>query len=413
MIRSTHRRVTGALVAVAAGALLLTACGGSSSSSSSSEAPAPDASASQGSGEACTVKVGIATGQTGGLAYVDVPNLEGFDIWVEEVNTGGGIAGKFPVETIVKDTRSDAAQSATVAAELLAEGISFLITPGDADPSIAAGQLAQEAQVPAMSWFGSSPVLPQAVGEFMFSNAFGDNAQARVLADYATAQGYTTAYTLGSPDSAYTSNLPRYFKEAFESNGGTVVGEGTFTMGQPNFNVIADEIKALDPQPDVIMTPAYEPDFPTFIKAIRGAGITAPVLGTDGIDSPTTLALGETAEGVVYTTAGILANEGAMGEYFTKYNTKYGKDPETIYAITGYELGKILEAAVTNAQGCDPVAIKDAITNLEGVQGITGPIGFKGGDRMAIRGITLVQVTGGERSLVEVVTVDPTTVPAA
>ena len=275
--------MTGALVAVAAGALLLTACGGSSSSSSSSEAPAPDASASQGSGEACTVKVGIATGQTGGLAYVDVPNLEGFDIWVEEINAGGGIAGKFPVETIVKDTRSDAAQSATVAAELLAEGISFLITPGDADPSIAAGQLAQEAQVPAMSWFGSSPVLPQAVGEFMFSNAFGDNAQARVLADYATAQGYTTAYTLGSPDSAYTSNLPRYFREAFESNGGTVVGEGTFTMGQPNFNVIADEIKALDPQPDVIMTPAYEPDFPTFIKAIRGAGITAPVLGTDGI----------------------------------------------------------------------------------------------------------------------------------
>ena len=133
MNRSTHRRVTGALVAVAAGALLLTACGGSSSSSSSSEAPAPDASASQGSGEACTVKVGIATGQTGGLAYVDVPNLEGFDIWVEEINAGGGIAGKFPVETIVKDTRSDAAQSATVAAELLAEGISFLITPGDAD----------------------------------------------------------------------------------------------------------------------------------------------------------------------------------------------------------------------------------------------------------------------------------------
>jgi branched-chain amino acid transport system substrate-binding protein len=102
-----------------------------------------------------------------------------------------------------------------------------------------------------------------------------------------------------------------------------------------------------------------------------------------------------------------------MAEYWAKYKAKYGKDPETIYAVTGYELGKILEAAVTNAQSCDPVAIKDAITNLEGVQGITGPIAFKGGDRMAIRGITLVQVTGGERSLVEIVTVDPATVPAA
>ncbi len=407
MIRSHHRRVTGALIAVAAGTLLLAACGSSGSSDSAASGDAAPA------GEACVVKVGVATGQTGGLAYVDVPSLEGFDIWVDEVNAAGGIDGKFTIETIVKDTRSDAAQSATVAAELLGEGISFLITPGDADPSIAAGQLAQEAQVPAMSWFGSSPVLPGAVGEFMFSNAFGDNAQARVLANYATQQGYTTAYTLGSPDSAYTSNLPRYFAEAFTSNGGTIVGEGTYTMGQPNFNVIADEIKALNPAPDVIMTPAYEPDFPTFLKAIRGAGINTPVLGTDGIDSPTTLALGETAEGVVYTTAGVLANEGVMGEFFTKYNAKYGKDPEAIFAVTGYELGKVLEAAVTNAQSCDPVAIKDAITNLEGVQGITGKIGFKGGDRMAIREIALIKVTGGARELVEVVIVDPATVPAA
>ena len=407
MNRSHHRRVTGALIAVAAGTLLLAACGSSGSSDSAASSDAAPA------GEACTVKVGVATGQTGGLAYVDVPSLEGFDIWVDEVNAAGGIDGKFPVETIVKDTRSDAAQSATVAAELLGEGISFLITPGDADPSIAAGQLAQEAQVPAMSWFGSSPVLPVAVGDFMFSNAFGDNAQARVLANYATQQGYTTAYTLGSPDSAYTSNLPRYFAEAFTSNGGTIVGEGTYTMGQPNFNVIADEIKALNPAPDVIMTPAYEPDFPTFLKAIRGAGINTPVLGTDGIDSPTTLGLGETAEGVVYTTAGVLANEGPMGEFFTKYNAKYGKDPEAIFAVTGYELGKVLDAAVTNAQSCDPVAIKDAITNLEGVQGITGTIGFKGGDRMAIREIALIKVAGGERSLVEVVIVDPATVPAA
>jgi len=392
----------GALAAAAAASLALAACGSSDS-----------ADGGGGDGEACTVTVGIATGQTGGLAYVDVPSLEGFDLWVEETNAGGGIDGKYPVETIVKDTRSDAAQSATVAAELLGEGISFLITPGDADPSIAAGQLAQEAQVPAMSWFGSAPILPVAVGEFMFSNAFGDNAQARVLADYATEQGYTTAYTLGSPDSAYTSNLPKYFAVAFESNGGSIVGEGTYTIGQPNFNVIADQIKGLSPQPDVIMTPAYEPDFPTFLKAIRGAGIEIPVLGTDGIDSPTTLALGPIADGVVYTTAGVLAPEGPQADYFKRFNAKYGKDPEAIFAVTGYELGMILGAAVTQAQSCDPVAIKDAVTNLEGVQGITGVISYKGGDRMAIREIALIKVVNGQRELIALVAPDPARVPAA
>ena len=116
--RGGHR----ALIPVAAtiGALMvLTACGGGSTDSSS---------ASGAAGEPCTVKVGVATGQTGGLAYVDVPNLEGFDIWKEEINAAGGIDGKFTVETIVKDTRSEPAQTATVAAELLGEGISFLRT---------------------------------------------------------------------------------------------------------------------------------------------------------------------------------------------------------------------------------------------------------------------------------------------
>ena len=251
--------------------MLLAAC---SSGASEEEAAAPAA------GEACIVKVGVAGGQTGGLAYADVPHLEGFELWAEQVNANGGIDGKFTIETIVKDSRSDITQSATVAAELLAQGISILITSADADPTIAAGALAQAEGVTAVSWFGSAPIVRLAAGDHVFSNAFGDNTQAKVLADHATEMGYKNAYTLASPDSSYTKMLPVYFAEAFEANGGKVVGAGSFSMGQASFSVIVDEIKALSPAPDVIMTPAYEPDFPTFIKALRGAGITTPVLGT-------------------------------------------------------------------------------------------------------------------------------------
>jgi len=403
--KSGPSKVTKMVVSLSA-IMLLSACAtGDGDADASSTDPA--------AGEACTVKVGVATSQTGGLAYIDVPNLDGFNLWVEQVNAAGGIDGKFKIETVIKDTRSDAAQSATVAAELVAEGIGILITPGDADPSIAAGQLAQDEGVAAVSWFGSSPILPLAVGDHMFSNAFGDNTQAKVLADHATEMGYQNAYTLGSPDSAYTKMLPGYFKEAFEANGGKVIGEGTFSMGQASFSVIVDEIKALSPAPDVIMTPAYEPDFPTFIKALRGAGITTPVLGTDGIDSPTTLALADIAEGVTYTTAGVLKNEGAMSTFYTDYNAKYGKDPETIYAVTGYELGLTLDAVVKQAQSCDADAIWQAWSNLEGAQGITGAISYKGGDRMAIRAVALVEIKNGERSLVGTFSPDPATVPKA
>ena len=63
--------------------------------------------------------VGLATAQTGGLAPYDQPSLKGLQMAVDEINAAGGIAGKFPIKLVAKDTRSDAAQTALVAQELV------------------------------------------------------------------------------------------------------------------------------------------------------------------------------------------------------------------------------------------------------------------------------------------------------
>ncbi len=65
--------------------------------------------------------IGLATAQTGGLAPYDQPTLAGFQMRVDEINAAGGIAGKYPIKLIAKDTRSDSAQTALVAQELVAE----------------------------------------------------------------------------------------------------------------------------------------------------------------------------------------------------------------------------------------------------------------------------------------------------
>jgi len=358
-----------------------------------------------------TLKVGTATALTGALAYADVPVAEGMHLAVKEINAAGGIDGKIKIELVEKDVRSDAAQTSIAAQELVDDGVSVIVLPCDSDPALAAVGVVSAAEIPAISTCASSPTLPKVGGDYIFSNFPGDNVQATVSASWAYDQGFRTAYIIYSPDTQYTT-LPLYFADVFEKLGGTLAGEATNTVGQQDFSAIATKIAALNPQPEVIMTAAYEPDFPSMIKALRAAGVTGQIIGSDGIDSPTTFSLGPVAEGVVFTTAGFATPGSPLEAFDNAYKKEYGKDPVTIYSAVGYDLVKIVEAAVKAANdSTDPKALREAIANLENVQGATSLITYKGTDGMPIRQVSLVRVKDGARELVGQPTPDPKLIP--
>lgn len=357
--------------------------------------------------------VGAATAQTGGLAPYDQPSLAGLRMAIDEINAKGGFAGKYPIKLLIKDTRTDTAQTATVTQELVDAGAKIMITPCDADASISAGQITQPLGIPALTLCGTAPILTQAVGDNMFGTYPADNLQATAVADFAIAEGKKTAYLLTSPDATYTANLPEYFGKVFEAKGGKIVGRGTFTMGQPDFSAEITNIKGLAEKPDMIMTAAYEPDFPAFIQQLRGAGVDIPVYGADAIGTPTIKALGGLVDGVVFTAAGY-AEPGNKLEAFNEAFKKYsGRAPESTYEVNGYEIGLILDAAVTAAGSDDSAAISAAIANLKDFDGVTGKITYAGTDRMPVRPVVLMRYgNGGQPAYVETIVPAPADVPA-
>lgn len=346
-----------------------------------------------------TLKLGLATAQTGGLAPYDAPVVDGIRVAVDELNAMGGINGNILIELVQRDVRSDAAQTAIAVQELVDAGVEAIVLPCDADPGLAAAGIVTDAMIPAISTCASSPTLPLLGGDYVFANFPGDNVQATVSASWAVEQGHKTAFILYSPDSQYTS-MPLYFADVMTALGGEMLGEATYNIGQPDFSVIATQIAGLETQPDVIMTSAYEPDFPSFIKALRAAGVTSQVIGSDGIDSPTTFGLGEAAEGVVFTTAGHPTKGSPLEAFNALFAEATGAAPETVFNAVGYDLVKVLEAGVIAAGSTEPQALRDAIANLENVQGATSLITYKGTDGMPVRQVSLVRVTGGDRELV-------------
>ena len=237
-----------------------------------------------------------------------------------------------------------------------------------------------------------------------------DNVQGAAQATYAYEAGYRKAYLLKSHDIEYTL-MPDYFASAFKKLGGEVVGESNYALGQPDFSAEVTKIKQMDPQPDVIVTSAFEPDFPAFIRQLRGAGVKIPMVVGDGIDSPTTFALGDIVEGVVFTSSGFAEPGSPMAAYQEKYQAKYGKPPESIMDALGYDLAKIVEAAVTKANSTDPQRIRDALADLENVQGATATISYKGGNGSPTRLVAVIRIHDGKRVLVSRKSPDPAIVP--
>ncbi|MEM8589642.1 MAG: ABC transporter substrate-binding protein [Pseudomonadota bacterium] len=359
------------------------------------------------------IQIGFAAGLTGYLAFFDGAVLEGAEMAVAEINAAGGIEGLGTIELIARDMRSETAAAAVVARELVAEGVSALLVPCDVDPAIAVGQIAARAEIPMIAACASTPILAGEIGPYMFQLKTADTLQAAVLADYAIAQGYETAHILLSPDTPYTDLLPQWFAEAFEARGGSLLGTTTYAFDQQNFTAEATAIAALDPAPDVVMTSAYEPHFPAFITALRAAGSDVPVLGSDGIDSPTTFGIGDPAEGVVFSMAGFPAPGSDLEAFYRAHEAQYGDYEPFAFSATGYEAIQLFAAAMAAAGSTEGPAVRDALDAIVDFDGVTGTtITFAGQDRIALRDVTLVEVAGGEAVSLGQFAPDPATVPS-
>ncbi len=360
-----------------------------------------------------TLNIGFAAALSGYLAPFDQPVLNGVQLAVEEINAAGGIDGKYKIDLRVKDTRSETAQSAIAAQEFVNDEIDVLFVPCDNDPGIAAGSVAQANELVSLSPCNSSSSVATAVGDYMFTVNAMDSLQGSVLATYAMSQGYENAYLLTSPDTDYTQMLPRFFAISFESKGGKIVGESTFSFGQQDFSAEVTKIRTTTPAPDVIMTASYEPEFPAFLTQLRAAGLSTPVIASDGVDSPTTFSLGEVGEGVVFTGAGFPLPGSRLEAFYKNYEARYGHPPESAYTAVGYDAVKIVEAAVLASGALSGAALRDAIDNLENMQGAVGIVTYKARDRVPLREVSLTRVTGGERQYIDQFVPDPADLPTA
>ncbi len=357
-----------------------------------STASTPGGSGS-GSGSASgePIVIGFPADLTTDWAYYDSPMQEGAQFAVDQINENGGVLGR-PLELKTVDMRTDLAEAAKVTQQLIDDGAVYLIgSVGDA--ILAEGQVACAAGVPISTGLGTNPTLVGDMGACAYQVVMSDNIQSAVLAEYGLAQGYETVYVLGSNEIPYTRDLPLFFADAFEHGGGTVVATDQYKLGAGDYSAVVTKIANADPAPDAIFTPMYIPDSVVFLRQLRQAGLTTPVLSTDGNADAALLDAGENAiDGLTFSNS-VCTAEGdpEVQAFYDDYNAANGKDPSSYVAVVGFDEVNLLAAAIEAAGSAEPAAIITQLASTD-YTGISGHLVMDPETRRADKPAALIQM---------------------
>lgn len=394
-------RAAVALLAVVALGAAAAGCGGGSSSSGSTGT----SGGTNVGGKELTLTIGFSGALTGPYAAYDQPLLNGMEMAAKQIEAAGGYKGVH-VKIASKDNKDDQTLTATTTQELLDQDIKVFVL-STADVVTAEGLLV--AQSGGISSVGANTAgqIVKDVGESTFMIVAPDNEGAAAGGQYACDTGYKNAYLLGSPEIPYTKLLPEYFADAFAHDcGGKITGRDTYKIGQTDFGTQVTKIQNADPQPDVIYTSIFVPDSGVFLKQLRSAGVTIPVVTVDGNDSSLFVDSGGSAvDGVVYTTHAF-PTPGSLDEKFiADYTELMGKKPEsnTIEAMGRDNIYVFAEAA-SQAGSTEPQAVLDKVLALEDFQLVTGKMSLDPSSRLPIKEVTLVKMKGTEFTFLDAFT---------
>lgn len=328
------------------------------------------------------IKIGAAFNVTGGYSSLDAPALAGAKLAAKEINAAGGLLGR-KIELVEYDGKSDQATVANVASQLIdSDKVVGAVGFADSDMALAFGPVAQKAGIPFITG-GTSPQLPNQIGNTVFLALFGDNVQAGAAAEYSLKTlKKSTAYLLIDKSAEYTNLLGKYFKDAYIHGGGKIVLEDTYKNGDKSFAAQITKIKAMKTKPSMMFVSALPDDIGTLVKQFRQAGLMQPIVGGDGYDTPLLVEVGgQYANNVYFTTHALMdATKGnaAVKKFMTAYKTEYGRDAENSFAAFGYDSVLLMADGIKRANSSEPKAIIDALEKTNGLKLVTGTISFKG-----------------------------------
>ncbi|RYX86768.1 ABC transporter substrate-binding protein [bacterium] len=345
-----------------------------------------------GSGE--TIVIGHYGSLSGGTATFGLSTDKGIRMAFEEINAGKPPLGK-KLELVSADDSSQPAQVPGAVQKLIKESnATVLIGEVASKLSKIAAPIAQKAGVPMVSPASTNPAVTQA-GDYIFRTCFIDPFQGSVMAKFAKNDlKATKAAILTDVANDYSRGLTEFFTAEWKKGGGQIVDSESYSQGDKDFNSQLTKIKASNP--DVIYIPGYYNEVGNIAVQARRLGITQPMMGGDGWDSPKLFEIGGKAvQGCYFSNHySPQSQDPRVVKFVTDYKAKNGETPDAMAAL-GYDAAYIVSNAIERAGSVDKSKIRDALATTKDYPGVTGVISIDK-DRNAVKSAVILKIEGNE-----------------
>src|SRR5713226_1773668 len=352
-------------------------------------------------GSSGEIPIGGCRSLTGTTATFGQSTDNGIKMAFDEINTAGGVLGK-KLKVLVEDDQSKPEEATTAVTKLINQNhVVAMLGEVSSSRSLAAAPVCQANAVPMVSPSSTNPRVTQ-IGDYIFRVCFIDPFQGSVMAKFAAnTLKVKKVAILVDVRNDYSVGLQTFFRENFRQLGGQIVAEQSYSEGDSDFRAQLTQIKAVNPE--AVYVPGYYTEVGTIARQARELGLTVPLMGGDGWDSPRLFEIGGDALNGCYLSNHYSVDDPSptIQKFVSDYKARYKETPDALAAL-GYDAAKILVDAIGRAGSTDGAKVRDALAQTKDFPGVTGKITIDK-DRNAVKPAVVLKIDNGKFVYVETV----------
>ena len=391
--RSSRRVLPALTLLVLMLPVILTACGGSSSTTTSN-----------------TLLFGAPVSLTGATSTEGHLTLEGYQLWVKEINAHGGIkvgGTTYQVQLKYYDDGSSPTKSAQLTQQLVAtDKVNFLLGPYGTAATLQDEAIAEQYKIPMVEGNGAAKAIFSKGFHYIFGVLSPASEYAKVMLEAALAlPNPPKTVAIISANDAFSLEVAAAAKDYAASHNLNVVYYQQYPANSTDLTSVLTALKTSGPGgavPDMLLGSGHENEAVTTMKEAKQLHVNAKLYAfTVGPATPDFIsALGPTANDVLGSAQWTAQEKyngtdvfGTPANYAQMYQAEYWHHP-SYQSAESTAAGIAFQYAIQNAGSIDPQKVRDALASLD-IMTFYGEVRFDSTGANTYKPMATIQIQNG------------------